>query len=173
MARSTKLVSAAYILAYVARHEPEQVTTDSIARALKDHPARIRQLVSALVKANLLVSLRGAAGGIVLARPAARIDFRQVYAALGEGTPLALGLREDDPGRSYPCDVHPVLSRLFDSIEHEILSRLGSVTLDRVTGTLPKRLTALTAVPRGSSRRETASSRASAPRARRSAAPAS
>ena len=132
MSQSTKLVSAAYILAYVARHEPDQVTTESIARVLKDHPARVRQIVSALVKAGLLVSSRGAGGGIVLGRPAETIDFRDIHAALGERSPLALSMRDDDPGRNYPCNVHPVVSRLFAEMEAEALARLEGLTLDKV-----------------------------------------
>lgn len=135
MSQSTKLVSAAYILAYVARHEPEQVTTESIARVLKDHPARVRQIVSALVKAGLLNSARGATGGITLARPASRIDFREIYEALGERSPLSLSMRDDDPGRQ--CNVHPVVSRLFRDIETETLSRLGGLTLDKVINRRP------------------------------------
>lgn len=137
VSQSTKLVSAAYILAYVARHEPEQVTTESIARVLKDHPARVRQIVSALVKAGLLNSARGAAGGITLARPASRIDFREIYEALGERSPLSLSMRDDDPGRHYQCNVHPVVSRLFRDIEAETLSRLGGLTLDKVINRRP------------------------------------
>lgn len=132
MTQSTKLASAAYIMAYVARHEPEHVTTDSIARALKDHPTRVRQIVSALVKAGLMKSLRGANGGIVLARPPSRIDFRQIYEAIGEKSPLALAMRADDPGRNFPCNVHPVVSRLYTDIEGEALRRLAGITLDKV-----------------------------------------
>jgi Rrf2 family protein len=132
MAQSTKLASAAYIMAYVARHEPEQVTTESIARVLRDHPARVRQIVAALVKAGLMKSLRGANGGIVLARPPAKIDFRQIYEAIGERSPLALAMREDDPGRNYPCNVHPVVSRLYLDIEADALRRLARLTLDKV-----------------------------------------
>lgn len=137
MSQSTKLVSAAYILAYVARHEPEQVTTDSIARVLKDHPARVRQIVSALVKAGLLTSARGAAGGIVLAKPPSKIDFREIHEALGEKSPLSLSMRDDDPGCYYPCNVHPVVSRLFRDMEAEALSMLGGLTLDKVINRRP------------------------------------
>ncbi len=137
MSQSTKLVSAAYILAYVARHEPELVTTESIARVLKDHPARVRQIVSALVKAGLLTSSRGAAGGIVLAKPASKIDFREIYEAIGEKSPLSLSMRDDDPGRHYACNVHSVVSRLFRDIEAETLSMLGGLTLDKVINRRP------------------------------------
>jgi Rrf2 family protein len=132
MSQSAKLASAAYILAYVARHEPEQVTTDSIARVLKDHPARVRQIVSALVKAGLLKSLRGAAGGIVLAKPPSKIDLRDVYVAIGESSPLSLVMRDDDPGRNYPCNVHPVMSRMLRTMEADALSSLAGVTLDKM-----------------------------------------
>lgn len=132
MAQSTKLASAAYIMAYVARHEPEHVTTDTIARVLKDHPARVRQIVAALVKAGLMRSLRGAAGGIVLARPASKINFGQIYDAIGEKSPLALAMRDDDPGLHYACNVHPVLSRVYSEIAADALQRLRRVTLDKV-----------------------------------------
>lgn len=137
MAQSTKLASAAYIMAYVARHEPEHVTTESIARVLKDHPARVRQIVAALVKAGLMKSLRGAAGGIVLARPPSKINFRQIYRAIDEKSPLALAMRGDDPGRNYPCNVHPVVSRLYGDIEADALRRLGRLTLDKVIDRRP------------------------------------
>jgi Rrf2 family protein len=132
MAQSTKLASAAYIMAYVARHEPEHVTTESIARVLKDHPARVRQIVSTLVKAGLIKSLRGAQGGIVLARPASKINFGEIYAAIGEKSPLALAMRNDDPGRHYACNVHDVLHGVYGDIEAAALRRLRRVTLDKV-----------------------------------------
>jgi Rrf2 family protein len=119
-------------MAFVARHQPEHVTTESIAHVLKDHPTRVRQIVSALVKAGLMRSLRGAQGGIVLARPPSKIDFRQIYEAIGEKSPLTLAMRDDDPGRSYPCNVHPVVSRLYRDMESDALERLGSLTLDKV-----------------------------------------
>ena len=137
MAQSTKLASAAYIMAYVARHEPEHVTTESIARVLKNHPARVRQIVAALVRAGLMKSLRGAAGGIVLARPPSKIDFRQIYEAINEKSPLALAMRDDDPGRNYPCNVHPVVSRLYRDIEADALRRLARLTLDKVIDRRP------------------------------------
>lgn len=137
MAQSTKLVSAAYIMAFVARHEPEHVTTETIARALKDHPTRVRQIVAALVKAGLMKSLRGAAGGIVLARPPSKIDFRQIYDAIGEKSPLSLVMRDDDPGRNYPCNVHPVVSRLYKDMAADALKHLGRITLDKVIDRRP------------------------------------
>ena len=132
MTPSTKLASAAYIMAYVARHQPEHVTTDAIARALKDHPTRVRQIVAALVRAGLMKSLRGASGGIVLARPPSKITFRQIHAAIGETSPLALAMRADDPGRNFPCNVHPVVYRLYTDIEADALRRLSRITLDKV-----------------------------------------
>lgn len=134
MAQSTKLVSAAYIMAFVARHRPHQVTTDAIARAIKEHPARVRQIVSSMVKAGLLSSLRGSTGGVTLALPVEQIDFRRIYEALGEANPLTVRLRANDPGSSFRSGVLPAFARLFDDIERQFLTRLGALTLDQVTG---------------------------------------
>ena len=47
MPASTKLATATYILSYVAVKAPALVTTATIAKAVKEHPARIRQLDAA------------------------------------------------------------------------------------------------------------------------------
>jgi Rrf2 family protein len=129
MSRSTKLASAAAILAHVAAQGAPQLTTDAIAEAVADHPARVRQLVAALVKAGLLSSMRGAGGGVALARPAEEITLRDLHAAVEEQPMLALGLREvppvDDPGMRLRAR----LGALYEEMEAEMLQRLGAVKL--------------------------------------------
>lgn len=129
MSRSTKLVSAAYIMSYVAAKDPQQLTTDSIADALKDHPARVRQIVAALVKAELLKSLRGAGGGVVLARPPDKITLRDLYLAVDDQPLLTLGLRASFDGWDNVCSVRPVLSALYDDMEADLVEKLAKVKL--------------------------------------------
>jgi Rrf2 family protein len=129
MSRSTKLASAAYIMSYVAALAPERLTTDAIAEAVKDHPARVRQLVAALVKAELLRSLRGAGGGIALARPPEDINLRDIYVAVDEQPLLSLGQREPFPGWDNICFVRPVLEQIYAATEADFLSRMAAVPL--------------------------------------------
>lgn len=132
MSRSTKLVSASYILSYIAAKAPAQVTTEEIARAVKDHPARVRQIVAALVKAEFLVSVRGANGGVTLARPASQINLLQVFEAVEDQPVLALSLRESFDGWGAKCRVHPVISKLYGELEDQVLTQLGRVRLDHL-----------------------------------------
>jgi Rrf2 family protein len=132
MSRSTKLAGASYILSYIAAKAPDQVTTDQIARAVKDHPARVRQIVAALVKANFLTSVRGASGGVTLARPASQINLKQVFEAVEDQPILALSLRESFDGWGTKCRVQPVISALYSDLEAQLLDRLGKVRLDQL-----------------------------------------
>jgi Rrf2 family protein len=129
MSRSTKLSSAAFIMSFVACKAPRQVTTDQIAEALQDHPARVRQLVANLVKAELLSSLRGAAGGVILGKPPESISLRDIFVAVEEQPVLVMGLKEDPAGWGKRCLVHPILSKLFDEMEQGLLERLGAIPL--------------------------------------------
>lgn len=129
MSRSTKLVSAAYIMSYVAAKHPEQLTTDSIAEALKDHPARVRQIVASLVKADLLISLRGAGGGVALGRPPDRITLKDLYLAVDDQPLLALGLRSDFNGWDNVCSVKPIVSALYSEMEGDLIGKLAKVRL--------------------------------------------
>jgi Rrf2 family protein len=129
MSRSTKLASAAFIMSFVACKAPRQVTTDQIADALQDHPARVRQLVASLVKAELLNSLRGASGGVVLGRPPAQISLRDIFVAVEDQPILVIGLKEDPAGWGKRCLVYPILSKLFGEMEETLLDKLAAIPL--------------------------------------------
>jgi Rrf2 family protein len=129
MSRSTKLASAAFIMSFVACKAPRQVTTDQIADALQDHPARVRQLVASLVKAELLSSLRGAAGGVILGKPPAQISLKDIFVAVEDQPILVIGLKEDPGGWGKRCLVHPILSKLFGEMEGTLLDKLAAIPL--------------------------------------------
>jgi DNA-binding IscR family transcriptional regulator len=89
MSKSTRLLTATYILSYVAANAPEVVTTERIAEQVDEHPTRVRQIVAALVKAGLLSASRGAAGGVSLRRAASEISLRDVQEAVQDSSLLA------------------------------------------------------------------------------------
>ena len=59
MSQSTRLITASYILSFVAANAPQKLRTETIAKWVKTHPTRVRSLVSLMVKANILKSWRG------------------------------------------------------------------------------------------------------------------
>jgi tripartite-type tricarboxylate transporter receptor subunit TctC/DNA-binding IscR family transcriptional regulator len=128
--KSTKLVTATYILSYVAEREPEIVTSDAIAVALNEHSSRIRQLLSALVKGGLLVATRGSQGGVSLAREPRDITLRQVQDAVGD--PFLLSLNMPRPGSEWieRSNVRRVFLELEGELGRRISAYLDERTLD-------------------------------------------
>ena len=124
MARSTKLVAATYILSYVAVKAPGLVTTSAIAAAVRDHPARVRQLVAALVRKGLLTSVRGASGGVQLGRAPEDITLGDVCDAVEDQPLLAVSLKNPFAAWAGRCHVHPTFTKLYADFEWKMREEL-------------------------------------------------
>lgn len=131
MSKSTRLLTATYILSYVAANAPEVVTTERIAEQVDEHPTRVRQIVAALVKAGLLATSRGAAGGVSLKKAAAEITLHDVQRAVQDGSLLALHLFEPKSEWAGKSRVHLVFENLRDELEARITAYLEEHTLDQ------------------------------------------
>jgi DNA-binding IscR family transcriptional regulator len=132
MARSTKLITATFILALVGARAPALMNTDVIAKAIKVNPTRVRHIVSKLVKAGLLRSYRGGRGGLALARPAAEITLREIHDALGQERFLAPQLFNPFARWNEHCFVFSTFEELFARAEERMLAEFEMTTLDRL-----------------------------------------
>jgi Rrf2 family protein len=131
MSKSTRLLTATYILSYVAANAPEVVTTERIAEQVDEHPTRVRQIVAALVKGGLLAASRGASGGVSLKKTAAEISLSDIHRALAEGSLLALHMTEPRGEWAGKSRVHLVFENLRDELESRIQQYLSEHTLDQ------------------------------------------
>lgn len=108
-----------------------------IAESIHTHPARVRQVMSELVRAGIVETRRGAGGGARLARPASEITLRQVYEAVGRDEAL---FTTPPGGPNEQCAVAPHinswLESLFNDIEEVLMGRLGEVTLCQLQNTV-------------------------------------
>lgn len=131
MSKSTKLVTATYILSYVAACDPEVVTTERIAEKVDDHPTRVRQIVSSLVKRGLLHATRGGRGGVQLARPAAQITMRDIQEAVQDQSLLSFHLRDPVSEWAGKSQVHSLFLGLQAELDQRIRQYLDEHTLDQ------------------------------------------
>jgi tripartite-type tricarboxylate transporter receptor subunit TctC len=131
MSKSTRLLTATYILSYVAANAPEVVTTERIAEQVDEHPTRVRQIVAAMVKAGLLSASRGAAGGVSLKRPAAEISLRDVQEVVQDSSLLAFHLFEPKSEWAGKSRVHLVFENLRAELESRIQAYLAEHMLDQ------------------------------------------
>jgi len=132
MSQSTRLITASYILSFVAANAPQKLRTETIAKWVKVHPTRVRSMVSQMVKANILTSYRGAQGGVTLARPPQAITLREVYDAVQESSLIAEKIDNPFAGMEDHCKVYEVFTRLFAMLEQNMRLDLGAITADQL-----------------------------------------
>ena len=102
--------------------EQEAVSISSIAQRQKISESYLEQLVAKLKKAGLVVSIRGAAGGYRLARPASGISVGDVLRAL-EGVVRAVictAQTEEGCEGEELCVTKYVWQRINESIEKTV-----------------------------------------------------
>ena len=123
---TTKGRYALRLMIYIARADGEKVPLHQVARDEGLSLKYLEQLAHSMVKAQLLRSIRGYAGGYVLARPAQSILAGDVLrASQGSTAPVACaGLNEGCP-REKTCSTVSFWSGLDQVIEHYV----DSVTL--------------------------------------------
>ena len=132
MAKSTELMTAAYIAAFVGSRDPARVNTGTIARMVEVHPTRVRRIVSKLVKAGILTSSRGGNGGVSLARPADRTTLADIYDAVQESTVLSLGLHDPFSEWSGHCFVHDTFEDIYEGLEAKMRGDLARIRLSEM-----------------------------------------
>ena len=102
--------------------EQEAVSISSIAQRQKISESYLEQLVAKLTKAGLVVSIRGAAGGYRLARPAAGISVGDVLRALEGDVRAVICTAQTEEGCEGEelCVTKYVWQRINESIEKTV-----------------------------------------------------
>ena len=102
--------------------EQEAVSISSIAQRQKISESNLEQLVAKLKKAGLVVSIRGAAGGYRLARPASGISVGDVLRALEGDVRAVICTAQTEEGCEGEelCVTKYVWQRINESIEKTV-----------------------------------------------------
>jgi Rrf2 family protein len=122
-------------------------TSQALARSINTHPVVVRRVLADLRRAGLVQTRRGVGGGVLLARPAARISLQAVWEALADREEL-FGRHPSGPSPHCPVGLcmADYLEELYGEAEAALKASLGTVTLAQlqrnVTRRLPSRRTA-------------------------------
>jgi Rrf2 family protein len=139
MKRDSRLSGVLHVLLHMAERDAP-VTSEILAKAMDTNPVVIRRIMSGLRDQGYVRSEKGHGGGWTIARDLADITLRDIYQALGEPALLAIGNRTEAPGCLVEQAVNAALTRAFDDAEALLLSRLGDVTLAKLSADFHKRL---------------------------------
>lgn len=110
-------------IAIHARGRP--VSSKELAARHELPPRRLETLLQALVRAGVLKSVRGPAGGYELARERRRL-------CVGEIVRVALRAEDEESDAPAPALLEAVLEPLIAEAEENALARLDSITLEEL-----------------------------------------
>jgi DNA-binding IscR family transcriptional regulator len=132
MKRDSRLSGVLHVLLHMVQQKGA-VTSEALARAMKTNPVVVRRTMAGLREHGYVRSEKGHGGGWTVACDASKVTLRDIYAALGSPTLLAIGHRAEAPGCLVEEAVNAALGRSFRDAEALLLTRLGEVTLAKLS----------------------------------------
>jgi DNA-binding IscR family transcriptional regulator len=141
MRRDSRLSGVLHVLLHMAEQDAA-VTSDVLAKAMCTNPVVIRRIMAGLREQGYVRSEKGHGGGWTLACDLSKVTLRDIYIALGSPSLLAMGNRTETPGCLVEQAVNAALSQAFDDAQALLLSRLGDVTLAKLSADFHRRLVA-------------------------------
>jgi DNA-binding IscR family transcriptional regulator len=127
---------------HVLLHMAQQggpATSEVLAKAMNTNPVVLRRTMAGLRDHGYVASEKGHGGGWTLVCDLARVTLRDIYAALGSPSLLAIGNRAEEPTCLVEQAVNASLGKSFRDAEALLLSRLGEVTLASLGAEVRKR----------------------------------
>ncbi len=139
MRRDSRLSGVLHVLLHMAEHSGP-VTSEVLARAMDTNPVVIRRIMAGLRDQGYVRSEKGHGGGWTLACDLSKVTLRDIHDALGCHSVFAIGHRMESPGCLVEQAVNAALDQAFRDAEALLLSRLGEVTLAKLSRDLRGRL---------------------------------
>jgi DNA-binding IscR family transcriptional regulator len=104
------------------------------------NPVVVRRTMAGLRDLGLVASGKGHGGGWTIVRNLDLVTLHDVYVALGSPEVFAMGHRSEEPTCLVEQAVNATLADVFRDAEALLLSRLGDVTLARLSADFHARL---------------------------------
>ena len=127
----TRLSDAVHILAFIALYPDCDLTSNKLAESVQTNPAYVRQLMSALRKGGLLVSVKGHPRP-ALARESEKITLLDAYRAVEGNKPLLHQDIHTNPACGVGVNIQLVLRDCYDLVQARAEETMRSITLQEI-----------------------------------------
>ena len=127
----TRLSDAVHILAFIALYPDCDLTSNKLAESIQTNPAYVRQLMSALRKGGLLVSVKGHPRP-ALAREPEKITLLDAYRAVEGNKPLLQQDIHTNPACGVGVNIQLVLRDCYDLVQARAEEAMRSITLQDI-----------------------------------------
>ena len=124
----TRLSDAVHILAFIALYPDCDLTSNKLAESIQTNPAYVRQLMSALRKGGLLVSVKGHPRP-ALAREPEKITLLDAYRAVEGSKPLLHQDTHTNPACGVGVNIQLALQSFYMDIQQAAENRMRQITL--------------------------------------------
>lgn len=131
MKYSTKVSDAVHILAFIVLNPKGSLSSDSIAESLHTNPGCVRQLMSALRRAGLLLSVKGHLKPS-LSRNPSDITLLDVYKAVEGEKPLLHLDTHTNPDCGVGIHIQLSLQDYFDQVQETAEKEMRKITLQDI-----------------------------------------
>ena len=138
----TKLSDAVHILAFIALHPEEALTSEKIAESVQTNPAYVRQLMSSLRKGGLLTSVKGHPRP-ALAKYPCQITLLDAYRAVEGDKPLLHQDTHTNPACGVGVNIQLVLRDCYDLVQARAEEAMRSITLQEILDRYTEKLSHL------------------------------
>ena len=139
MKRDSRLSGVLHVLLHMAEHDGA-LTSEVLAMAMQTNPVVVRRIMAGLREHGFVKSEKGHGGGWRIACDFSKVTLRDIHAAIGHPSPIALGNRTEAPGCLVEQAVNAALDQAFRDAEKLLLARLGQVTLASLSADFHRRM---------------------------------
>ena len=138
----TRLSDAVRILTFIALNPDCDLTSNKLAESVQTNPAYVRQLMSALRKGGLLVSVKGHPRP-ALAREPEKITLLDAYRAVEGNKPLLHQDIHTNPACGVGVNIQLVIRDCYDLVQQQAEKAMEAITLQEILDRYLEKLSCL------------------------------
>jgi Rrf2 family protein len=133
MSASNKLSTAVKALCYLAKVFPDSKSSSEIAAAIGVNASKLRQILSQLLKSEIVGSTKGVNGGFFVAQDFTSLSLFEIYAALDEKKLIDFDVADARNAKDKNTKTYnDYFDHLFGDLQHEIEERLRTIKLEQI-----------------------------------------
>ena len=128
MAASKKLSNTIKALIFLEKNHPTAKGSKEIAESISCNASKIRQLLSLLVKNDIIESTQGKLGGFKLKKAPSEIHLQEIYCAIEDQKAFPIKIEPKKEVQS----IDTYFSGLFSDIQIGIEDKMKTITLESI-----------------------------------------
>jgi Rrf2 family protein len=135
MSSSVKLSTAVKALCYLAKVFPDPQNSSEIAEAIGVNASKLRQIMSSLLKAEIVGSSKGASGGFYLLQDFTELSLFEIYSALEDRKIMDFDVA--DASKAKDSEMNGYNNYFYDfyaKIQNQIEAEMRNTKLKNIKG---------------------------------------